>query len=151
MLSAVRNFCVSLTTIFILSSCQTVNVRGQYIDDETIKHLQNSNLDKGAVLQVLGTPTIVPDYSDNIWYYAERSVATKAWSNPKVVEQRIVKVTFNKEDQVENVLVLEGADTESMKVIKDYTKTGGTNRSGFQKFFGNIGKFGRSKDRPKRQ
>ncbi|MGI4776287.1 MAG: outer membrane protein assembly factor BamE, partial [Janthinobacterium lividum] len=71
---------LALLTLF---GCQTIDTRGQYVDDASITQLENKNLTKEQVIELIGTPTIIPDYNPDTWYYIQRLLARKAWLTPK--------------------------------------------------------------------
>jgi outer membrane protein assembly factor BamE (lipoprotein component of BamABCDE complex) len=87
----------------------------------------------------------VPDYNPNTWYYVQRSLARRAWFEPKVIEQRIVEIKFNN-DVVSNVLLLKDEHVEGISNVGEYTQTYGTEASGLQKFVRNIGRFNKTTD-----
>lgn len=130
--------------LFLLTGCQTVDVRGQYISDSLIEKIDKSNMTKNEILRDVGSPTYIPQYSENYWYYIQRSQTSRAWFKPKVVEQRVVKLTFNEEGVVTSAELVENEHTDKIKVQKKYTATKGTEKSGLQKFVGNFGRFNKS-------
>lgn len=133
--------------VFVLASisgCQSVNVRGQYIGDEVIDKLNSSRMTKMQVDNQFGSPTYVPQYSQNVWYYIQRSQTKRAWFNPKVVDQRIVKVVFDEQNVVRSAELVENTHDEGVVPNSAYTETRGTEKSGIQKFVGNIGRFNKS-------
>ena len=134
-----------LLALIILCSCQAIDIRGQYVDDNAINQLQNKVLTKAEVEDLIGTPTIVPEYNKDTWYYVQRSLARRAWFEPKVIEQRIVEVRFNN-DVVANVLLLKDEHIEGISSTSEYTQTYGTEASGIQKFVRNIGRFNKTTD-----
>lgn len=142
--------CFVMAISFILSGCQTLDIRGQYIDDTTLKQVENTRISKLEVENVLGTPTITPDYSPGTWYYVQRIVTKKAWFNPKVVEQRVVKVTFDKNDFLKEVVVLANSHKD-IHIIGEYTKARGTELNPIQKFAKNIGRFNKTTDGKKKR
>lgn len=132
-----------------LSGCQTIDVRGQMVSDELIAEVNSKKPNKEGLIEMIGTPTYIPDYSQDTWYYIQRSMARRAWFEPKVVKQRIVEVNFTKSGQVAEATLL--TDTQNkVKVLSNYTKTYGTEQNGLQKFVKNIGKFNKTTDGKKR-
>jgi sulfur relay (sulfurtransferase) DsrF/TusC family protein len=87
---------ISVLLLLILSGCQSVDVRGQFVSDSAIKQINSKKPNQEQLIDMIGTPTYVPDYSENTWYYIQRSLSRKAWFDPKVVQKRIVKITFAK-------------------------------------------------------
>ena len=132
------------SVLFLLCGCQTIESRGQFVDNNSLSILETRKLDKSGVEDLIGTPTIVPDYTPNTWYYVQRSLSKRAWFKPKVIEQRIVKVTFNQKNLVEAVQLLNDSHNDDINIISEYTKTYGTELNGVQKFVKNIGRFNKT-------
>lgn len=132
---------ISVFFLLIISGCQSIDVRGQFVSDSIIEQINIKKPNQEELIVMVGTPTFVPDYSPNTWYYIQRSMARKAWFDPKVVQQRIVKVTFTKEKTVREAALLKDSQNESIVVNNAFTKTYGTEQSGIQKFVKNIGRF----------
>lgn len=130
-------------SLLVVTSCQTIDSRGQYIDDSQIRVLENKEMTKNDVTNLLGSPTLVPDYSPDTWYYASRSMERRAWFKPKVTAQRVLKIIFH-HDRISEVEVLDESHSEDIKVIKDYTKSLGNEQNPFQHFVKNIGRFNKS-------
>jgi len=131
----------TIMILFTLTGCQTVDMRGQFVSDKAINEINAKKPGKHEVIDMIGTPTYVPDYTKNTWYYIQRSLSKRAWFDPKVVKQRIVKITFNSSSKVLEAVLLEDLQNENITSLGNYTKTHGTEQSGIQKFVKNIGRF----------
>jgi outer membrane protein assembly factor BamE (lipoprotein component of BamABCDE complex) len=138
--SIITKIILILIVSFSFTGCQTVDVHGQFIDNKTIEQLETTRLTKEQVIELVGTPTAVPEYSNDTWYYIQRSIAKRAWFSPRVSEQRIVKITFQ-DNYVNSIEVLQEDETHEIQVVKEYTKNYGTELNGVQKFIKNIGRF----------
>ncbi len=141
---------ISLIFLILLAGCQSIDVRGQFVSDEAIKQINSQLPNKTQLVRLIGTPTYVPDYSKNTWYYIQRSLAKRAWFNPKVIKQRIVKVVFNG-DKVQEAGLLNDSQNEEISTQSSYTQTYGTQQNGVQKFVKNIGRFNKTTDGTKRK
>ncbi|NRB11167.1 MAG: outer membrane protein assembly factor BamE [Rickettsiaceae bacterium] len=139
-----------LFSLITCSGCQTINVRGQYIDDKVIKQI-NTNLTKKDVLNLIGTPTYDPEYSNNTWYYIQRSQARRAWFTPKVIEQRILKIQFDENERVTSAELIENSQDKTVKATSKFTKVHGTEQNAVQKFIKNAGRFNPTKNTSKRK
>ncbi len=137
--------------LLMLHGCQTITSRGQYVDDNSLSQLERKDLTKDQVENLIGTPTIIPDYTPNTWYYVERSLAQRAWFEPKVVEQRIVKIVFNNKDIVEEIMVINDSHKDDVNIINEYTEVFGTELNGVQKFVRNIGRFNKTTEGSKKK
>ncbi|MBN8511491.1 MAG: outer membrane protein assembly factor BamE [Rickettsiales bacterium] len=136
---------ISVISLLFLYGCKTVDVRGQYVSDEYINEINKEKPTKEKLADMIGSPTYVPDYSPNTWYYIQRSLAKRAWFTPTVQEQRIVKVTFANE-KVISAELLNNTQNEYLQAQSAFTKTKGTDQSGIQKFVKNIGRFNKTTD-----
>lgn len=135
---------ISVLLLLILSGCQSVDVRGQFVSDSAIKQINSKKPNQEQLIDMIGTPTYVPDYSENTWYYIQRSLSRKAWFDPKVVQQRIVKITFAKNKNVSEAFLLKNSQNEAISANSSYTKTQGTEQNSLQKFVKNIGRFNKT-------
>lgn len=139
-----RTYLAGIISVFFLltiSGCQSIDVRGQFVSDNAINQVNSEKPTQEELIVMIGTPTYIPDYSPNTWYYIQRSLARKAWFDPKVVQQRIVKITFTKNKRVCEATLLENLQNEAIVANSAFTKTHGTEQSSIQKFVKNIGRF----------
>jgi outer membrane protein assembly factor BamE (lipoprotein component of BamABCDE complex) len=137
--------------LFLLSGCQTIDVRGQPVSDESIEEIRTKKPTKEKLVEMIGTPTYVPDYTPDTWYYIQRSLGRRAWFDPKVVKQRIVEVKFDKNGKVREAILLTDTQHKNLAAISNYTKTYGTEQNVMQKFVKNIGKFNKTTDGAKKR
>ncbi|MCC8417795.1 MAG: outer membrane protein assembly factor BamE [Rickettsia endosymbiont of Bryobia graminum] len=141
----------TISILLTLSNCQTIESRGQAIDDTMIPKLENKHLSKSEVEDLVGTPTIIPDYTSNTWYYVHRSLSRRAWFEPKVIEQKIVRITFDRNNITQEVIVLNNIHKNDLRIISECTKTYGTELNGLQKFVRNIGRFNKTTEGKKKK
>lgn len=139
----------SVAALFSLSGCQTIETRGQIIDDSALTKLESQRLNKKEVVELIGSPTMIPEYSQDTWYYVERVTSQRAWLNPKIVKQRIVKIAFDSNNLMQETIVINDSHRQDMEIVTEYTKTYGTELNGLQKFVKNLGRFNKTNDRSK--
>ncbi|AFC72892.1 tmRNA-binding protein [Rickettsia rhipicephali str. 3-7-female6-CWPP] len=136
----------SILVFFSLSGCKTIENRGQSIDDSALVKLESQKLKKTEVVELIGTPTMVPEYSQNTWYYVERVMSQRAWLNPKIEKQKIVKITFDANNFMQEVVVIDDSHRQDIEIVHEYTRTYGTELNGLQKFVKNLGRFNKTTD-----
>jgi outer membrane protein assembly factor BamE (lipoprotein component of BamABCDE complex) len=125
-------------------------MHGSYIDDDIIRQIKSEKMSKEQLVLTLGNPSIKPDYSPNIWYYVGRIVKHSSFSEPALRKQRIVKVTFNKKERVENIEVIDTKRQPKVITSTDHTVSKGTEENPVQSFIKNFGRFN-NKARNKRR
>ena len=131
-----------LLLVVTLSSCQSLNTRGVFIDDSKINQITSSPMSKEQLLLTIGVPTLKPDYSPDTWYYISRTLENKPWAVPSVRKQRVVQVTFNG-DMVEDVEVIDNKH-KSLFISGKRTKVHGTEENPVQTFVKNFGRFNKA-------
>lgn len=139
---------INLFCLLTLLGCQSISSHGNYIDDLELKTIKESAIKKSQLFEVLGTPTIEPFDQENVCFYVERSLINKAWFKPKTIKQRILKIKFDNHGVVEDIS-LKDDSYKDISILKEYTKTYGTELSFTQKFFRNIGRFNKYTDSKK--
>ncbi len=136
-------FCLSL------SGCKSIRSHGKHLDESDIEKLQNTKLTKSDVENLIGTPTIIPDYTANVWYYIERFSEKRAWFSDNLIDQKIVKILFDKNNIIQEVSTYGFDVANNINIVSEYTKSCGTELSVLQKFAKNIGRFNHSKEKKK--
>ena len=135
-----------ISVFFLLSlfGCQSIDIRGQFVSDSAIEQINIKKPNQKELVNMIGTPTYTPDYSEDTWYYIQRSLSRKAWLTPKVLHQRIVKITFRTNQKVSKAVLLKDTHDESIIANSACTNTYGTEQNAIQKFVKNIGRFNQS-------
>ncbi len=143
-----RIFAALLLTGFILTSCApTKAVRGNLVEEFQEKEIQAGVSTRADVARVLGSPTTQAPFDENIWYYLGQKTEKTGIFDPKVVEEKIVTVTFNEQGIVETVKV-SGNNRENIPISQRKTPSGGSSVTAVQQFLGNLGKYNQKKASP---
>ena len=59
---------------------------------------------RGSVEDLVGVPTTSGLLDDSGFYYVESEIRSFAWRAPEVVDRRILAITFDEADVVENIV-----------------------------------------------
>ncbi|WP_237236531.1 outer membrane protein assembly factor BamE [Sphingobium sp. RAC03] len=125
------------------SGCTRVRThQGYQVDKLLVDSVQPGIDNRASVEGTLGRPTFTSQFGEQEWYYISRSMRALAFSNPKPVEQTVLRVRF---DAAGNVAAVDRMGLEQVANISpsgDKTPTLGRNRSLFDEIFGNIGAVG---------
>ena len=108
---------------FFLGSCSTrVSNHGTVFSAEEIKKIKNTNLNKSEVVEILGLPSIKSTFSDSVWYYISNVQHERAYFKIKTVSNNVLKITFNKNDQVSNYEFFTAGKLLDVSAIEAKTK-----------------------------
>lgn len=133
-------FLASAITVSASGCSPTVNVRGNIVKDYQLSEVVPGEDSRTDVLKKLGSPTTKATFDENIWYYMGQETEKKGILDPKVTEERIIKVSFNDEgivDAIEDV----NSDRVNIPIDRDKTPTSGNEITIMQQFLGNLGRF----------
>lgn len=125
------------------SGCTRIRThQGYQVDKLLVDSVQPGIDNRASVEGTLGRPSFVSQFGEPDWYYISRDMRALAFSNPKPVDQTILRVRF---DPAGNVVAVDRMGLEQVAKISpmgDKTPTLGRNRSLFNEIFGNIGAVG---------
>ena len=126
-----------------LGGCARVRGHQGYLLDPTLVAAIAPGVDnRDSVEKTLGRPTFVAQFDPNEWIYVSRDTRQFAFSQPKPVQQTVLRVRFDAGGNVANVQRSGVEQVASINPIGDKTPTLGRNRGFFEDIFGNIGRVG---------
>jgi len=137
---AMRSIAAIIGLGIAISACSGIREhKGFVIDPALAEGIQVGVDNKDSVVKAMGRPTFTGQFDPNDWYYVSRDTTQLAFRDPKVGEQKVLRVTF---DQAGNVTAVQRTGKELIAKVEpsgDKTPTLGRNRSFFEELFGNIG------------
>ena len=113
--------------------------RGYIADKELSASIQPGVDNKASVENTLGRPTFTGEFDESNWYYVSRATSTFAFRTPRVTDQTVMRIKF---DKAGNVSSIDRTGRELVVNINPYgkqTPTLGRRTSFFDELFGNIG------------
>jgi outer membrane protein assembly factor BamE (lipoprotein component of BamABCDE complex) len=93
------------------------------------------------VRTVLGAPSVVSTFDENIWYYIGRRTTQYAFFKRNVLEQQVLIVRFAPEGPVNRISRLEKSDGREVELVERETPSAGRELGLLEQLFGNIGRF----------
>ena len=141
MKSAVFKSVIAVVGTVLLAGCalSTREHRGYVMDEQLTNAVSVGTDNKASVERTLGKPSFTGTFSENDWYYISRDTRAFAFRNPRVTDQSVLHVRF---DRTGNVAAVETTDEKLIAEVKpsgDKTPTLGSKKSFFDELFGNIG------------
>lgn len=130
----------ALLTATLLAGCVgTRDHRGAVIDAELVSAVQVGTDNKESVERLLGRPTFASQFDQNDWYYVSRDTKTVAFANPRVLDQTVLHIRFDKAGNVALVRQMDEQQIARVNPVNDRTPTLGRKRSLWDDIFGNVG------------
>lgn len=135
-----------LTFILLLNSAcmKSFHLSGHLFEAEELVKIQRAK-NKSDIYNILGSPSTISDFGDEIWFYITSDKESFAFLADKVISQKIIAVSFNKQNEIKSIVQYSEKDKNNLKIISEQTLVKGNDRSNLQKFFSNVGKFNDSK------
>lgn len=143
-------FFILIILSMAISGCQTRFNSGTLITEDEMNQVSKATTTKTQVEEKFGSPNIIPDYSKDNWYYVHRSMTKRAFLNPVIVSQRVVRFSFVN-DKLMEMEAFENKHNGEIKVLDEYIRTRGTELNPIQEYIGNIGRFNSYKKKETRR
>ncbi|MEM9468711.1 MAG: outer membrane protein assembly factor BamE [Pseudomonadota bacterium] len=114
--------------------------RGNIVEEFRMAEVTPGVSTRNNVLKSLGSPTTVAPFDENVWLYIGQKTEKTGVFDPKIIDEKIVRVAFNNEGIVE---AIEEVDANRMDIprVRRKTETGGNEVSVVEQLLGNVGRF----------
>jgi outer membrane protein assembly factor BamE (lipoprotein component of BamABCDE complex) len=117
-------------------------IRGQMIDDETLRQITVGVSTRSDVTALLGSPTATPTFSEDEWYYIGGVTRQRPAQTQALEDQQVVVVRFDPRGTVQDVRRIGREDGRDVAFVARETPSPGNERTFLQQLFGNIGRLG---------
>lgn len=138
-------FAIAATVLALAVGCspRTAN-RGNIPAPSQIEKLQVGQHTKQYVRGVLGTPSTVGTFDENIWYYIGRRTKKWAFFEETIIEQQILAIYFDTTGRIEYIQAYDASDIREIEVAEEKTPTSGHKLTVIEQIIGNLGRFNRT-------
>ncbi len=127
--------------LFLAACSPVVSTHGLEPDPDALAAVTPGQSDKADVETKLGTPATVSTFHDDVWYYMIETRSQRAFFDPKVLERKIIAITFDQQSVVDDVFTYTELDGKDVKIVSRVTPTAGNELTILQQLFGNLGRF----------
>ncbi|WP_085783415.1 outer membrane protein assembly factor BamE [Candidatus Nucleicultrix amoebiphila] len=129
-------------SIFLSACSARIDQRGKIIDDANVEKVKIGAHTREDVFRVLGSPTDIESFDKNTWLYIYRRTETVSFFDPKILEEKVLKVTFDREGLVQTIKYLDekGREIEPVQRETPYIEA---ERSALEQVFGSFGRIGK--------
>ncbi len=138
-----RAWAAALSAVLLLTAGCTadINVRGNAVKQEKLTQIQPGVQDRGAVRELLGSPTNVATFDNETWYYISQKDHTIAFSKARPLSREVVAISFNGAGRVTKVKKYSLADSRKIEPVDRKTPTPGQEFGIIEQLIGNLGRF----------
>ncbi len=126
----------AFASLMAVSGCTTAEVLNQgYVIDQKTLELVPAGSSREQVLLALGSPSTTATFDSEVFYYiSQKRVRPVAFMEPRLVDQKVLAVYFNKDGRVERIANYGLQNGQIFDFISRTTPTGGQDRT----FLGQI-------------
>lgn len=138
-------YCIGLALALLAGCSATQDTRGFIPEDEAIAKVAAGVTTKDKVYDLFGSPSSMGTFDQNVWYYIEKRTEQVAFYEPKVMDQKVLAVEFDKSGTVTHVRRWGLKDGKPIEPVERITETRGRELGFLEQVFGNIGRFNSGK------
>ena len=110
----------------LLAACTTqIAHRGNMVDIERLTEIVPGQTDKASVSSVLGSPSSVGNFGEDVWYYIGMKTAKQSFLSSEVLEQRVIYIAYGADGRVSSIGELDQADGKRIELVNRETPTAG--------------------------
>ncbi len=116
--------------------------RGYQIDERTLDQVKIGSTTKPQALAALGTPSTTSTVGGDAWYYIGQKLKRPiAFLAPKLTDQNVLAVYFDKGGRVQRIANYGMKDGEVFDFVSRTTPTGGQEPNFLKNMFSNLLRF----------
>jgi outer membrane protein assembly factor BamE (lipoprotein component of BamABCDE complex) len=128
-------------TLSLAGCSEELIVRGNLPDPEVAATIQPGATTREEVAALLGSPSTISSFEDDVWYYIGQKQEQIAFFEPEVLERSILVVNFDEAGTVQETKTYTLEDGRIIDPVSRETPTEGRELTLLQQLFGNLGKF----------
>lgn len=131
-----------------LTACApTVNNRGNLVEDRRLVGVHAGSSTKQDVTKLLGSPSTTSTLDPNVWYYIGSITETESFLDPAIVQQRVLRISFNDQGVVDKIADVDTAESREVVPDEETTPTAGHEISFIEQLVGNLNREKKKKDK----
>ena len=144
------NFNTPLISLLLITSLGTgcspsIETRGFNAENVQVNQIKPGIQSKSQVQAILGSPSTIPSFDQNTWYYVSKKTSTTSFFTPEVLDQQVTVINFDKAGIVSNIKTYKGEEAKHIKPVERKTETAGYETGVFREVFSNFGRMSTKK------
>ena len=126
----------------LLSACApNIIQRGNLPDPDLLSQVQPGVQTRNQVADLLGSPSSIATFGDEVWYYISSQTKTLAFYEPEVIDQKVIAITFDDAGKVKTIRAYGLEDAQAIDPVARTTPTGGREITFLEQLVGNLGRY----------
>ena len=125
----------------LVACAPNITQRGNLPDPELLSRIQPGSQTRSQVADILGSPSSIATFGEEIWYYISSQTETLAFYEPEILDQKVIAIAFDDAGRVKTVRTYGLEDAQKIEPVSRTTPTGGRKFTVFEQLFGNLGRF----------
>lgn len=134
-------FIIVILSQFLSSCVKQYENHGYSFEHHNIDVVKVNKSKKSDVIASFGNPSSESDFGVKIFYYISFKTETVAFFDPKIVEQRVISIEFDKKDVVSDILEYTINDLNNVAFSEHLTEIKGNAITPLEQILSNVGKF----------
>ncbi|MBX9806148.1 MAG: outer membrane protein assembly factor BamE [Alphaproteobacteria bacterium] len=123
----------------------TIETRGFNAENVQFSQIKPGIHSKQQVQEILGSPSTIPSFDTNVWYYVSKKTSTTSFFEPTVLDQQVTVITFTTGGIVSDVKTYKGEEAKNIKPVERKTETTGYETGVLREVFSNFGRMSSKK------
>lgn len=147
-----RRACAAGVVLAFAAACTPqIDTRGNLPLEEVVEQIKVGSQNREQIAELIGTPSTVALFEDEVWYYIGERTQTVAFLSPTVLERKIIAIRFDKGGKVATIDRFDLDDARSIYPVARVTPTKGRELTILQQVIGNVGRFSGSSNKGKQE
>lgn len=123
----------------------TVDLRGFNAENVQINQIKPGMQTKQQVQELLGSPSTIPSFDPNTWYYISKKTSTTSFFTPTTLEQQVTIINFDGRGIVSDIKTYKGEEAKTIQPVVRKTGTTGYETGVLREVFSNFGRISSKK------
>lgn len=124
-----------------LAGCMQPTNHGNRPPVSRLEQVKPGEQTRDEVRMLLGTPSVVPEFGDDTWYYVSTVKQPQSFDNPETVEREIIAIRFDENGVVADIETLDITAGQEVTPVARKTPTRGREMTILEQAIGNLGRF----------
>lgn len=126
----------------LLSACEPKTaIRGNLPRDSQLAEIEVGQDNKERIVRLIGSPSTVSTFDDNVWYYMSRRTEKWAFLEPEIIEHQVLALYFDDLGVLRAIQAYNENDLREIAESERVTPTSGRTFSVLEQVFGNLNRF----------